>query len=142
MRASQQLIDHLKRTEGCRLTAYQDSASVWTIGYGHTRGVKRGDCITQSQSEQFLREDLTEFELYVSTRVRGIRTQGQFDAVVDFCYNIGTSKFQSSTLRAYIEAGRKVYEIQQQFMRWVNAGGKFAGGLYTRRIWEAARWNE
>ena len=126
------------------LTAYQDVAGVWTIGYGHTRGVKRGDRITQQQADEYLRQDLAEFENYVNTKVRNIRTQGQFDAVVDFCFNCGYSVkgFGGSTLKQYIEAGRKTYEIQQQFMRWVNSGGKFLGGLYTRRIWEAARWAE
>lgn len=142
MKSSDTLIAHLKRSEGCRLTAYQDTANVWTIGYGHTKGVKRGDKITQYQAEQFLREDLTEFEQYVNTKVRGIKTQGQFDAVVDFCYNIGygVKGFGGSTLKQFIEAGRKTYEIQKQFLRWVYAGGKEQGGLYSRRIWEAARW--
>jgi GH24 family phage-related lysozyme (muramidase) len=54
----------------------------------------------------------------------------------------GVKGFGGSTLKQYIEAGRKTYEIQQQFMRWVNAGGKLLGGLYSRRIWEAARWAE
>jgi lysozyme len=126
------------------LTAYQDTGGVWTIGYGHTRNVKRGDRITQVQAESLLREDLKEFENYVDRKVRGIKTQGQFDAVVDFCYNIGygVKGFGGSTLKQYIESGRKTWEIQEQFLRWVNAGGKKLGGLVTRRIWEAARWNE
>jgi len=143
-RASQTLIDYLKRAEGCKLQAYQDAKGVWTIGYGHTKGVKRGDRCTRYQAEQYLREDLAEFENYVNTKVRNIRTQGQFDAVVDFCYNCGggAKGFGGSTLKQYIESGRKTYEIQQQFLRWVNSGGKFQGGLYTRRIWEAARFAE
>jgi lysozyme len=75
-------------------------------------------------------------------KVRGIRTQGQFDAVVDFMFNCGVGNFNSSTLKKYIEGGRKTWEIQEQFLRWVNAGGKKLGGLVTRRIWEANRWNE
>lgn len=141
MRASQKLIDHIKHSEACALQAYQDSAKVWTIGYGHTRGVKRGDRCTQYQAEQWLKEDLARFEAEAA-KVKRIATQGQFDAVVDFIYNCGPSNFNQSTLKKYIEAGRKTYEIQQQFLRWVNSGGKFQGGLYTRRVWEAARWNE
>lgn len=141
MRASDRLIQFIKKSEGCRLTSYQDVAGVWTIGYGHTAGVKRGDRITQYQAEQFLREDLSQFETKVST-FRGIRTQGQFDAVLDFCYNCGVGNYNSSTLKKYIESGRKTYEIQKQFLRWVNSGGKEQGGLYTRRIWEAARYSE
>jgi lysozyme len=142
MKASQKLIDQIKKSEALRLTAYQDAKGVWTIGYGHTAGVKRGDRCTQFQAEQWLKEDLADFERYVNTRVRNIRTQGQFDAVVDFCYNVGygVKGFGGSTLKQYIETGRKCYEIQQQFLRWVNSGGKFLGGLYSRRIWEAACW--
>ena len=62
MKASQRLIDAIKKFEGCVLTAYQDTAGVWTIGYGHTKGVKKGDKITHFQAEQFLREDIAVFE--------------------------------------------------------------------------------
>lgn len=141
MRASQKLIDYLKRAEGCRLTAYQDSVGVWTIGYGHTKGVKPGDRITQYQAEQFLREDLATFEA-AAMKVRNVATQGRFDAVTDFMYNLGIGNFNRSTLKKYIEAGRAVWEIQEQFLRWNTAGGKKLGGLVTRRIWEAARFAE
>lgn len=144
MKASQRLIEHIKKSEACVLTAYQDTAKVWTIGYGHTKGVKKGDRISLSQADQYLREDLAEFEDYVNKNVRRIATQGQFDAVVDFCYNIGygAKGFGGSTLKRYIEAGRKTWEIQEQFLSWVNSGGQKLGGLVTRRIWEAARWAE
>ena len=141
MKASQTLINHIKRSEACRLTAYQDTAKVWTIGYGHTQGVKRGDRCTQYQAEQWLKEDLARFEA-AAGKVRRIATQGQFDAVVDFTYNCGTGNFEKSTLRQYSESGLKTWEIQEQFLRWVNSGGKKQGGLVTRRIWEANRWNE
>ena len=141
MRASQKLIEYLKKAEGCRLTAYQDSVGVWTIGYGHTKGVKPGDRITQYQAEQFLREDLATFEA-AAMKVRNVATQGRFDAVVDFMYNLGITNFNRSTLKRYIEAGRAVWEIQEQFLRWNTAGGKKLGGLVSRRIWEAARFAE
>ena len=62
MKASRRLIDAIKRFEACRLTAYQDSVGVWTIGYGHTKGVKRGDKITQQQADEYLRADLATYE--------------------------------------------------------------------------------
>ena len=144
MRASQKLIDHIKRSESCRLTAYPDTKGVWTIGYGHTKGVKPGDKISQQQAESLLKTDVAEFENYVNKNVRGIHTQGQVDAVVDFCYNCGygPNAFGGSTLKRYIESGRKTWEIQEQFLRWVNSGGKKLGGLVTRRIGEANRFNE
>lgn len=141
MRASQILINHIKKSEACKLTAYQDSAGVWTIGYGHTQGVKRGDRCTQYQAEQYLKEDLTRFEA-IANKVRNLTTQGRYDAVLDFIYNCGPTNFNDSTLRKYIEGGRKTWEIQEQFLRWVNSGGKKLGGLVTRRIWEANRFNE
>ena len=141
MRASNTLIERLKKSEGCRLTAYQDPKGVWTIGWGHTAGVKSGDKITQYQADQMLRDDLRTYEDFVNTQ-KAVDTQGKFDAVVDFCYNCGIANYKSSTLKKYIDTGMKPYEIQQQFMRWVNSGGKFLGGLYTRRIWEANRWTE
>ena len=141
MRASQILINHIKKSEACKLTAYQDSAGVWTIGYGHTQGVKRGDRCTQYQAEQYLKEDLTRFEA-ITNKVRNLTTQGRYDAVLDFIYNCGPGNFDKSTLKKYIEGGRKTWEIQEQFLRWVNSGGKKLGGLVTRRIWEANRFNE
>lgn len=141
MRASSILIAAIKKFEGVRLTAYQDSVGVWTIGFGHTAGVKKGDKITEYQAEQFLREDLKKFEA-VANRVKRISTQGKFDAILDFIYNCGPANFESSTLKKYIEVGKATWEIQEQFLRWVNAGGKKIGGLVSRRIWEANRFNE
>ena len=141
MKASQRLIDAIKKFEGCVLTAYQDTAGVWTIGYGHTQGVKRGDKITQFQAEQFLKEDLARFEP-TANRCKMLSTQGRYDAVLDFIYNCGVGHWNSSTLKKYIESGRKTWEIQEQFLRWVNSGGKKLGGLVTRRIWEANRFND
>ena len=141
MKASSILIEKLKKMEGCKLVAYKDSVGVWTIGYGHTAGVKAGDKITQYQAEQFLKEDLAKFEA-IAQKTRNVNTQGRFDAVVDFCYNCGIGNFNSSTLKKYIECGKATWEIQEQFLRWVNAGGRKLGGLVTRRIWEANRFAE
>jgi lysozyme len=141
MRASSTLIAAIKKFEGVRLTAYQDSVGVWTIGFGHTAGVKKGDKITEYQAEQFLREDLKKFEA-VADKCKRISTQGKYDAILDFIYNCGPANWNSSTLKKYIESGKAVWEIQEQFLRWVNAGGKKLGGLVARRIWEANRFNE
>jgi lysozyme len=141
MRASQTLIDHIKKSEACSLTAYKCPAGVLTIGYGHTKGVKPGDRITQYQAEQFLKEDLAQFEA-VANKCKNLGTQGRYDAVVDFICNCGPANWNSSTLKKYIESSRATWEIQEQFLRWVNSGGKKLGGLVTRRIWEANRFNE
>lgn len=146
MKSSQILIDKIKMMEtGGKpiLEAIWDkNGKVWMIGYGHSPGdVKQGDKITAQQAEDLLKKDLEKFERYASV-VRGIRTQGQFDAVVDFMYNCGVGNFNKSTLKKYIEAGRKTYEIQKEFLKWTKSGGIELGGLVTRRIWEANRWAE
>ena len=141
MRASATLIAAIKRFESCVLTAYQDAKGVWTIGYGHTEGVKKGDKITYYQAEQFLKEDLAKFEAEAN-KCKRISTQGKYDAILDFIYNCGPANFNSSTLKKYIECGKATWEIQEQFLRWVNSGGRKLGGLVSRRIWEANRFNE
>lgn len=141
MKASDILIEKVKEFEGLRLTSYKDSAGVWTIGYGHTRGVKPGQKITEAEAEKLLKEDLEEAERYVNN-LKMEFTQGQFDALVDFVYNIGVGDFMSSTLLKKIRAGAPTKDIQAQFRRWVHAGGKKLAGLVKRREWEARRWTE
>jgi len=141
MRSSDILINRLKKFEQLRLTAYQDAKGVWTIGYGHTGGVRKGDRISEVRAEELLRADMQTAEKYVKTLSR-VDTQGKFDALVDFAYNCGVGALKTSTLLQYIQSGRKTWEIQEQFLRWVNSGGKKLGGLVTRRIWEANRWTE
>ena len=141
MRASATLIAAIKKFEACALTAYQDSVGMWTIGYGHTAGVKKGDKITRYQAEQFLKEDLAKFEA-VADKCKRLSTQGKYDAVLDFIYNCGPANFNASTLKKYIESGRKAWEIQEEFLKWVYAKKVKLGGLVTRRIWEANRFND
>lgn len=141
MRSSNVLINRIKRFEQLRLTAYQDSKGVWTIGYGHTSGVRKGDRISEQRAEELLLGDLSTAEKFVGT-IKEVDTQGKYDALVDFAFNCGVSALKTSTLLQYIQSGRKTWEIQEQFLRWVNSGGKKLGGLVTRRIWEANRWTE
>lgn len=141
MRSSNVLINRLKRFEQLRLTAYQDSKGVWTIGYGHTSGVRKGDRISEQRAEELLRGDLSTAEMFVGT-IKEVDTQGKYDALVDFAFNCGVANLKSSTLLRLIRQGAKTWEIQEQFLRWVNSGGKKLGGLVTRRIWEANRWTE
>ena len=61
MKTSSQGVSLIKQFEGCRLIAYKCPAGVWTIGYGHTAGVKEGDCITQETAEAYLRDDLSKY---------------------------------------------------------------------------------
>ena len=123
--------------EGLRLTAYQDVAGVWTIGYGHTGAdVHAGLTITTAEADKLLRADLASAEACVNRAVTAAMTQNQFDALVDFCFNAGRGSFLGSTLL------RKLNDTDfagaaAQFGLWVHAGGKVVEGLVRRRKAEA-----
>lgn len=140
MRASQKLISAIKRFEGVRFTAYQDVAGVWTIGYGHTEGVKAGQHISYAVAENYLYKDLSLVEEQVDEL--GDWTQGQFDALVDFAFNLGVGALKRSTLLKYIRERRGEAEIRAEFAKWRKAGGKVCAGLVKRRAWEAQRFYE
>lgn len=136
MKISQKCIDLIKKFEGCKLQAYLCPAGVWTIGVGHTKGVKKGMVITQQQAEMFLKDDITPIE--GALNYLGINfTQGQFDALCSWIFNIGMGSFNTSTMRKYIIAKKSDLEITDQMVKWHNAGGKTLLGLKKRRIAEA-----
>jgi lysozyme len=125
--------------EGCELTAYDDGVGVWTIGYGHTAGVVPGMSITQAKAEEFLQQDLKEFESYVEDLVTVTLSSDQFSALVCFCYNTGPGQngFGGSTLLRLLNDGD--YEgSAKQFPRWNKAGGESLLGLTRRRLAEQA----
>jgi len=141
MKASRILIDKVKEFEGLRLKAYLDSGGKPTIGYGHTQGVKMGQRITEKQAEEYLK-----YDLWVAGRLpntmKEIDTQGKYDAVVDFIFNVGVGNFKRSTLYRRILHQAPDRLIQAEFRRWVHSGGKVLQGLVKRREWEAQRWAE
>lgn len=137
MQYSDDALDLTVQSEGCMLNAYQDSVGVWTIGYGHTNGVCPGDSITPAQAVAYLREDLDIASAAVSRLVLVELSQGQFDALTDFVFNLGAGALEHSTLLALLNQGD--YEgADQEFAKWVHAGGKVISGLVTRRRKEAA----
>lgn len=135
-KVSDALITAVKGFEGLSLKAYKDSVGVVTIGYGHVRGVKMGMTITPQQAEKYLRDDLTFTGKFVN-KLGDCKSLTQFEAIVDFAYNLGVKAYHDSTLRRVILAGGREDEIRYQFMRWVHAGGKTLPGLVKRRAWEA-----
>ena len=141
MEASDLLIKKITEFEGFSNTAYRCPAGKWTCGIGHTSGVTATTTCTRKEAEQWLKEDLAPVEAYVNT-IEQVRTQGQYDALVDFAYNLGLGNLKSSTLLKKIKAGASVEEIQAQLRRWVYAGGKKLKGMVKRREWEAQRWAE
>lgn len=140
-KASDTLVSKLIEFEGCRLSAYKCPAGKWTIGIGHTRGVRQGQQITEAQALQLLKGDLLPCEQSVN-QLQVCKTQGQFDALVDFTFNLGAAKLAKSTLLAKIRMGASEKEIRYQFSRWVYSQGKKLPGLVTRRAWEADRYFE
>jgi lysozyme len=131
----------LKFFEGCRLTAYQDSVGVWTIGYGHTKGVHAGMSITQEEAEQMLLTELEEYEGYIEKYVTVPLTQNQFDALVVWVYNLGPTNFRRSTLLKELNSGNYT-AAGNEITKWNKAGGKVLAGLVKRREAEAELFNE
>lgn len=135
----------IKQFEGLRLTSYLCPAGVWTVGYGHTSGVREGQTITESQADLMLRDDVEEFERIVDKAVDVPLTDNQFSALVSLCFNIGPGKkgvrdgFVSlkngnpSSLLRSINAGKPDPDL---FMAWNKVAGKPLPGLTARRFAE------
>jgi lysozyme len=126
--------------EGDILNAYQDQHGIWTIGYGHTEGVYPGQNITQEQAVALLFSDLGNAVHCVNEVVTVRLTQSQFDALVDFTFNIGITNFRNSTLLHDINAGR-FPEALAQFRLWDHCGGIVNAGLLRRRNAEASEFS-
>ena len=129
-------IELIKHFEGCELEAYKCAAGVWTIGYGHIKGVTSDSVITQEQAEQMLVEELNEYEGYINNMVTMPLSQNQFDALVSWVYNLGGGNLKASTLLKVVNSG-EFNGVPEQIMRWNKAGGKVLEGLTRRRQAEA-----
>lgn len=118
----------IKAFEGCKLKAYQDAAGVWTIGYGHTSGVKSGQSITQDQADRYFDSDIVKFEDAVN-RYRSVYNwrQTEFDAMVSFAFNIG------NIVQLTNDGKRSKLEIANKIIEYCNAGGRKLAGLLNRR---------
>ena len=139
MKTSQRGINLIKQFEGVRLTAYKCPAGVYTIGYGHTRGVQRGMKITEEEASAYLTADLRNSEKAVE-RYDSIYhwNQNEFDALVSFTFNCG-----SANLRALLRNGRRNRsQIAETLPLYRKAGGKVLKGLERRRAAEKALFLE
>ena len=141
MKTTERLMTQLMMMEGLRLTAYRDAAGVPTIGYGHTKGVRMGDRISEDWARKLLRQDVAEVERQVKA-MRVASSEGQLDALVSFAFNVGIGRLRRSTLLRLIREGGTKLQIQREFKRWVYAGGQRLRGLELRREWEARRFFE
>ena len=135
-------IDLIKRFEGFSRTVYFCPAGYPTIGYGHV--VKDGEDfsngIMEGEAEELLRLDAVIAERAVLRLIDVPLTDGQFDALVSFTYNLGGGALQRSTLRRKINREEHT-EVPEQFMRWVWAGGRKLKGLVRRREAEISLYN-
>lgn len=126
----------IKSFESLQLKAYQCPAGVWTIGYGHTKGVKQGDVIDEKQADQFLKEDCIEAEKAVNAQNLTL-SQNQFDALVSFVFNVGVGNFQTSTLLKKAKLNAADPTIADEFAKWNKARVKgvlsVLNGLTRRR---------
>jgi lysozyme len=136
-KTNQSGIERIKHFEDCELTAYQDSVGVWTIGYGYTGGVSKGDKITQAQAEQLLQKDLERFETAVVDAVKVAIDDNQFSALVSFTFNLGPRNLLNSTLLKRLHQG-DVVAAANEFPKWNKAGGQVLRGLTRRRNAERA----
>jgi lysozyme len=141
---SQEGLDLIKKFEGCELKAYQDSVGVWTIGYGHTKGVEEGQEITQDEAEDMLASELDEYEGYIRDMVECDLEQNQFDALVAWVYNLGPTNLRSSTMLKRLNK-KDFDDVPNQIKRWDKAGGKVLAGLVRRReaeslLFEGKEW--
>jgi lysozyme len=125
----------IKRFEGLRLTAYDDGVGIATVGYGHTKGVRLGDKITEEQATDFLRVDVAEAADAVARLVTVALTQNQRDALISLVFNIGTGAFEGSTLLRKLNAGDHA-GAAEEFTRWNKGGGRVLAGLVRRRAAE------
>jgi lysozyme len=152
MKVSQKCIEQIKKDEGVRNKPYQCPALLWTVGVGHVidpnhAKVPMADrkalpipagwdrILTSIEIDDILRTDLNRFEAGVLRLIKVPLTQGQFDALVSFSFNVGLGNLQNSTLRMKVNRGE--YEAAaEQFLVWTKAGGKVLPGLVKRRTHE------
>jgi lysozyme len=134
-------LELLKRSEGFRSRVYLDVAGFPTIGYGHRllHSESFSNGIDEALATRILVNDVREAEQAVQRLVKVPLTQGQFDALVDFCFNLGGGKLAESTLLKDLNAGR--YDaVQEQLLRWDHVGAQENAGLRARREAEVELW--
>lgn len=118
--------------EQLQLKSYRCPAGVWTIGWGHTRGVTRNMSITRSQAEEYLRQDVSRIETELATHHLTLN-QSQYDAIVSLVFNIGAVAFARSTLLRKLKANPDDPSIADEFRRWIYCKGQVLDGLKRRR---------
>lgn len=132
----------IKTFEGYRENAYLDPVGIWTIGYGHTGGVKEGDTVTEAGADALLQQDLKAAENTVNAT--GLKlSQLQFDALVSLVFNIGSGNFNSSTLLKKLKENTAPGDVIEKWWKAFNkGGGQVLPGLVKRRAAEYALYSK
>lgn len=140
-------IQHVRRWEGLKLTAYPDPGSrngePYTVGFGHTSDghmkVYRGLTITPAQAEAALEYDLNETATAVDELVKVSLTDNQFGTLVSFAFNVGLKAFKRSSLLKRVNKG-ELDAVPAELAKWKYNDGKVMTGLVNRRAAEAGLW--
>lgn len=130
----------LRLLEGWRSEAYLDQGGVPTIGWGRTEGVRLGMVTTEAQERAWLDRELSEIDAHLRRIIKVKLTQGQYDALVLWAYNVGRAAVERSTLVRLLNTGQ-YSAVPSQLKRWVYVNGKVSRGLINRRLAEIAIWN-
>lgn len=148
MRTSEAGLALLREVEGLRLKAYRDGGGVWTIGYGHTRGVKAGQVITEAMAGLYLEQDVEVAEAtihrHLPDAICAALPQAAWDALVSFVFNLGDQAFVNADksltgiCRALLR--RAWSDVPHQMRRWIYDNGERIDGLVNRRDKESALW--
>lgn len=128
----------IKKFEGFRNTAYLCPAGVWTIGYGHTKGVKAGMSVNPSLASEFLIKDCIPI-IRLLNQCNLQLEQHQYDALASFIFNVGTSAFINSTL--YKKLKNKDIHASAELLKWIYIKGTVSNGLKKRRMYEYKLFN-
>lgn len=144
MTPSPWLYAFLKTYEKFRPTAYaatpdERRRGIWTIGYGHTSGVKEGDTCTMDQAQTYLAADVSVAVAAINKLVTRKLTQNQFDALCSLCFNIGVANFAGSGLLKFVNAGND-HVAAADFDNWDKGGGVEMDGLLARRVAESQHY--
>lgn len=140
MKISEAGIKLICKWEEFRSYAYVCPAGLWTIGYGHTGGVKPTDKIDIAQGEAYLRQDLEIVERCLNALKLKLN-QNQYDALCSLIFNIGIGKFKRSTMLRYLQA-KQYDKASAEFLKWRKANGKVLKGLEARRKDEQELFNK
>ncbi|MEZ9604256.1 MULTISPECIES: lysozyme [Vibrio] len=120
---SEQGLSHVANEEGCRLKPYQCSADVWTAGLGHTSGVTPQIVLTEQQAAEYFVEDISAAEQVVNKHINQTASQGEYDMMVSFVFNLGAGNFTRSTLLKKFNQGDHQGACNE-YPRWVFVNGK------------------